>query len=187
MKRFTLLVAVGVIFVFLLSSNFASRVGASKDKVHNAEPQVTNQAIKPSGTGETRPHSAKPARRNKFASLLADLGTPQTGTFTSGSSADVDDEHTDQDFGQSICGGAIGSGFAKFKSHSPNCFALLRLGAAAVGACRRESKPLANVQRRTKQGIDTGFTGSSINPCQALSAIETMSIYCASLFTIVGG
>src|SRR5438093_415940 len=92
MKRFTLLVAVGVIFVFLLSSNFASRVGASKDKVHNAEPQVTNQAIKPSGTGETRPHSAKPARRNKFASLLADLGTPQTGTFTSGSSADVDDE-----------------------------------------------------------------------------------------------
>ena len=101
MKRAAFLIATITLFVFLLSSNFASRAGASKEKGRSAEPEAARREEKPKaaarGTSRTR--------RNHNAKLFADLGTSQTAAFTGGSNEDADeDEDNDPDRPPGIVG-----------------------------------------------------------------------------------
>jgi hypothetical protein len=96
MKRTTLLIAIIALFVLLLTSNFATRSGASKGKGGSVQPTVA----KPAGSAqaaEKRSHSVASARKNRVGGMLADLGTPQTATFTRGGEEADEEEGNDPD------------------------------------------------------------------------------------------
>ncbi len=96
MKRTTLLVAITGLFAFLLLSNFASRVGASKDKGRSNPPELTRRGeVKLSRRSKSQ--IANLSHQNTSA-LLADLGTSQTAALTSGAEEKADEaEDNDPD------------------------------------------------------------------------------------------
>jgi hypothetical protein len=95
MKRTALLAAVIAVLVFVLSSNFAPRAGASKSKGRAIEPAPP--LSKSSEVAEKNKTEMSTLRRNKAGSLLADLGTSQTAGFTAGSSEEAEEEEEDND------------------------------------------------------------------------------------------
>ena len=92
MKRATFLIATIALFVFLLSSNFASRAGASKGKGRSVEPEAAKREDQPKVAGKHTARIPTLSRRNHIAKLFADLGTSQTAAFTGGSSEEADEE-----------------------------------------------------------------------------------------------
>ena len=85
MKRAAFLVTTIALFVLLLTSNFAPRAGASKEKGRSVEPETAKREEKPKAVGKSTARIATLSRRNHIAKLFTDLGTSQTAAFTGGS------------------------------------------------------------------------------------------------------
>src|SRR6266446_2125268 len=90
------------------------------------------EVVRESGRDETvGPDLIPTAKADGFGSFQHDLGGalifPEQPRYEEGvletthqaGSANVDDQNTNQDFGQGICAGGSGSGFTNLKSHCP--------------------------------------------------------------------